>query len=182
MLHRLLLIAVLLLLSACQSIQTQHDYDTNRNFSAYHSWSWQEPALQYRPDDPRIKSDLTELRVRQAIAEQLDQHGLRSAQSGSVADLKVQIWLIVEQRQDQISTQYGGYWGGFWGGPAMSKRYNLDYQIEVLQIDLMDSRDGKLVWRGSAEQIMPLSQSSPAEREQAIRSTVAEILKQYPPQ
>ena len=55
----------------------QRDFDPTRDFSAYRAWSWKEPALQYRPDDPRIQSDLTEQRIRDAIAEQLDQRGLR---------------------------------------------------------------------------------------------------------
>lgn len=186
MLHRLLLIPALLLLGACQNVQTLRDYDTSRDFAAYRSWSWQEPAVQYRPTDPRLESDLTEQRIRQAIAGQLEQRGLRLAQSGAKADLKVQAWLIVDQHQEQVSTQYGGYWGGYgpgyWGGPAMTETHNVQYQVQTLQIDLFDAQDGKLVWRGSTEQEMRNTLQSPAQREQAIRNTVAEVLKQYPPQ
>ncbi|EPN63320.1 lipoprotein, partial [Pseudomonas syringae pv. actinidiae ICMP 18807] len=35
--------------------------------------------MQYQPDDPRLRSDLTEQRIRQSIGEQLDQRGLRMA-------------------------------------------------------------------------------------------------------
>ena len=182
MLQRLLLIPALLLLAACQGIQTERDYDPSRDFAAYRSWSWQEPALQYRPDDPRIKSDLTEQRIRQAVAAQLDQRGLRAAPDGSAGALKVQIWLVVEQRQEQVSTSYGGYWGGYWGGPAMTETRNLDYKVATLQIDLFDGKDGKLVWRGSAEQVMRRTPPTLAEREEAIRRTVNDVLKQYPPQ
>ena len=55
----LLLLPLLLILSACQTAQLQRDFDPNRDFAAYRSWSWQEPAVQYKPDDPRLKSDLT---------------------------------------------------------------------------------------------------------------------------
>src|SRR5690606_10864861 len=51
------LLALLALLGACQSNNVTQDFDASRDFAAYRSWSWQEPALQYRPDDPRIKSD-----------------------------------------------------------------------------------------------------------------------------
>ena len=101
-LHLLLLST--LLLSACQTAQLNRDFDPNRDFAAYRSWSWQEPAVQYRPDDPRINSDLTEQRLRTAVSEQLDQHGLRPAPGNTPADLKVQAWLIVDNRQQQIST------------------------------------------------------------------------------
>ncbi|WP_225317933.1 DUF4136 domain-containing protein, partial [Pseudomonas aeruginosa] len=46
---------------------------------------------------------------------------------------------------------------------------------------LFDGKDGKLVWRGSGEQIMRTSPPSPAEREQAIRETVQKVMSQYPP-
>lgn len=182
---RLLLVPLLLLLAACQNVRVERDYDASRDFAAYRSWSWQEPALQYRPADPRIQSDLTEQRIRAAVAQQLDQRGLRPAQAGASADLRVQAWLIVDQRQDQVSTSYGGHWGGYWngywGGPAFTETRTLDYQVATLQVDLLDGQDGKLVWRGSAEQIMRQSPPSPAEREQAIQRTIAQILSQYPP-
>src|SRR3990167_2643153 len=153
----LLLLPLVLLLSACQTAQLERDFDPNRDFAAYRSWSWQEPAVQYKPDDPRISGDL-----------------------------KVQVWLIVDNRQQQVSTQFGGSWGdpwrgGFWGGPSYVETRTLDYQVGTLQIDLLDGKDGKLVWRGSAEQILRNRQPSPAERETAIRATVAKVLSQYPP-
>ncbi|MBD9417352.1 DUF4136 domain-containing protein [Pseudomonas sp. PDM16] len=186
MFPRLLLIPLMLFLAACQSVNVERDFDASRDFGAYRSWSWQEPALQYRPDDPRIKSDLTEQRIRDAITQQLDQRGLRPAAAGGAGDLKVQAWLIIDERQDQVSTNYGGYWGGYWGGgwggPAYTETRNVDYKVATIQVDLFDGKDGKLVWRGSAEQVMRQSPPTPREREAAIHTTVAKVLGQYPPQ
>ena len=145
----------------------------------------QEPALTYSPNDPRLHSDLTEQRIRDATAEQLDQRGLRPAAGGTPADLRVQAALIVENKQNQVSTYHGGFWGGpwggYWGGPAYTETRTLDYQVGTLQIDLIDGRDGKLVWRGSARQVLRNNPSNPAERAAAIRETVARVLAQYPP-
>jgi hypothetical protein len=182
---RLLLVPALLLLAACQSTQLNQDFDKHRDFAAYRSFTWKEPALEYSPDDPRIKSDLTEQRVRDAVSEQLDQRGLRLAPVGGKGDVSVQAWLIVENKTDQVSTSYGGawggYWNGYWGGPAYTETRNVDYKVGTVQVDLFDGKDGKLVWRGSAEQIVRNNQTSPVEREAAIRETVAKILSQYPP-
>jgi hypothetical protein len=119
----LLLLPLLLILSACQTPQLQRDFDPSRDFAAYRSWSWQEPGVQYRPDDPRLASDLTAQRIRDAVSEQLDQRGLRAAPANTPGDLKVQVWLIVDNRQQQVSTQMGGGWGGswhagYWAGPS----------------------------------------------------------------
>ncbi|WP_445939113.1 DUF4136 domain-containing protein [Pseudomonas sp.] len=182
----LLLLPLLLILSACQTPQLERDFDPSRDFAAYHSWSWQEPGVQYKPDDPRINSDLTGQRIRSAVSEQLDLRGLRPAAANTAGDLKVQVWMIVDNRQQQVSTHFGGGWGepwggGFWGGPSYVETRTLDYQVGTLQIDLLDGKDGKLVWRGSAEQVLRSRQPSPSEREASIRSTVAEVLSQYPP-
>ncbi len=83
MFRRIATLAVVLLLGGCQTNQVNHDFDASRDFGAYRNWAWKDPALQYRPDDPRIKSDLTEQRIRQAVGEQLDQRGLRPAAPGT---------------------------------------------------------------------------------------------------
>jgi len=180
-----LLLPLLLLLAACQTVHLERDFDPERNFSAYRSWSWQEPALQYRPADPRLKSDLTEQRVRSAVADQLDQRGLRQAPSGKPGDLKVQVWLIVDQRQEQVTTYSGGYWNnpwyGYWSGPGYGETRTYDYRVGTLQIDFLDARDGKLVWRGSAQQTLRDGPDNPTERTRMIRETVAKVLSQYPP-
>lgn len=181
----LLLIPALLLLGACQSQQINRDFDASRDFAGYRSWSWQEPAVQYRPDDPRIRSDLTEQRLRGAVSGQLDQRGLRPAATGTSGDLHVQVWLIVEQRQQQVSTGFGGgfggYWGNYWGGPAYNDIRTVDYKVATVQVDLFDGKDGKLVWRGSDERIMRNKGGDPTQREAEIRETVARVLSQYPP-
>ncbi len=116
MFRRLAVLAVAALLSACAANQVNHDFDASRDFAAYRSWSWKDPVLQYRPDDPRIKSDLTEQRIREAVTDQLDQRGLRTAAAGSKGDVQVQTYLIVEDRQQQVTTNYGGTWGNPWNG------------------------------------------------------------------
>lgn len=176
------LLLLCLLLAACQSRPIEQDFDPQRDFGAYRAWSWKEPALQYRPDDPRLRSDLTEQRLREAIAAQLDQRGLRHTDTGG--DLQVQAWLIVEERQEQIVTSYAGWgqpWRGYWGGPGLAEVRTVDYRIGTLQIDLYDNRDGRLVWRGSSRRLLGDDPASPTERAARIRENVARILSHYPP-
>jgi len=184
MFRRFALLAVVALLSACAANQVNNDFDASRDFAAYRSWTWKDPALQYRPDDPRIKSDLTEQRIRQAVADQLDQRGLRPAAAGAKSDLNVQTYLIVEDRQQQVTTNYGGGWGnpwnGYWGAPMYNETRLVSYKVATIQIDLLDTRDGKLVWRGSDEQTLSRT-TNPSDRSNAIRETVGRILANYPP-
>lgn len=185
MLRPALLLSLVLWLTACSTANVTQDFDASRDFAAYRSWAWQEPALQYRPDDPRVKSDLTEQRIRQAVADQLDQRGLRPARGNAHADVKVRAYLIVEQRQQLVTTNYGGgwggYWGGYWGGPMYNETRSVDYKVATIQVDMLDGRDGKLVWRGTGEQIMNNYPPSPQERNSAIQETVKALMANYPP-
>lgn len=185
MLRSLLMLPLLLLLAACQTSQVQRDFDPQRDFSAYRSWDWKEPALQYRPDDPRIKSDLTEQRIRSAVTEQLEQRGLRQAQPGAQADVRVQTWFIVDERSQQYTTSslsgWGGPWHGYWGGPMITDTRTVHYQVGTLQVDLYDAKDGKLVWRASAEQTLRHDPGGPQERAGMFRETINKVLSQYPP-
>ncbi|WP_028241293.1 DUF4136 domain-containing protein [Stutzerimonas azotifigens] len=183
MIQRLFLLPALLLLAACQTVQLERDFDPNRDFSGYRQWSWRDPAVRYQPEDPRLQSDLTEQRVREAVDGQLEQRGLRPAPAGSQGDLQVQAWLMVDKREQQMVTHYGSMWGpwsGYWG-PGYTEARTVEYQVGTLQVDLYDARDGKLVWRGSASQVLPSGSPGPQERATAIRETVAKVLSQYPP-
>ncbi len=195
MLRRIALLGLALLLSACETMQVTHDYNPAVDFAAFKTWAFKDPALQYRPNSPMLKSDLTEQRILQAVSSELDQRGLRPVAAGSKPDLLVQTYLIVANRQEQVVTNYGyqgpwggpwsgGYWGGpwegYWGAPMYNETRNIVYQVGTLQIDLMDAKSGKLVWRGSAEKIVDNS-PTPAERSAVIREAVTKILSTYPP-
>ena len=97
----------------------------------------------------------------------------------------MQTYLIVEDRQQQVTTNYGGSawggpWNGYWGAPMYNETRNVTYKVATLQIDLLDGKDGKLVWRGSDEQLLSTS-PNPADRSAAVRATVSRILANYPP-
>ena len=181
---RFLLLLPLVLLTACQTPPVSPDFDTSRDFAAYRSWSWKEPGVQYKPDDPRIRSDLTELRLRSILSEQLDQRGLRPSASGAAGDLLAQVWLVIDDRQQQVDRRNGGWggpWGPYWSGPYYGDIYTIHYKVATIQVDLIDSRDHKLVWRGSDERVLPSIQGTPAQREAFIRESILRILSQYPP-
>lgn len=181
-----LLASFMLLIAACQTAPVERDYDTSRDFTQYRTWTWAEPAITYTPEeDPRVRSDLTSQRIRDAVLEQLDVRGLRPARDDTPADLRVQVNVINEVEEDQVTTSFGGsigYWGWGWGGgPAYTQSRSVDYQMLTLQIDLRDADDGRLVWRGSDQEQLWDASKPPTERARQIREMVTRILTGYPP-
>ncbi len=184
MLRTLSLLSVVWFLAACQTPPAPRDYDNTRDFLAYRTWSWAEPAVVYRPaDDPRIQSDLTTQRIREAISGQLDARGLRPAQDGARGDVLVRAYMLIDQRQDNVTTHYGRTpaWGVWAMDPLVSETRSVHYQVATLQIDLLDGRDGQLVWRGNTSDVVRDRQLTPAERAGNIFAMVRQILDGYPP-
>ena len=185
MLRRIALLAFAVLLGGCQTHQVNHDFDASRDFAAYRSWAWKDPALQYRPDDPRIKSDLTEQRIRQAVGEQLDQRGLRPLHDNRPPDLLVSADVHLEKRLKQVQDDYGyGYGGynrygngyGMYNSVPIVRTYEV--QVVVVRVNLFDARTGQPVWSASAE---TGSQGSLSERGDALRQAVQKAMTAYPP-
>lgn len=178
-----MLLPLLSILVACQTSGPRADFDLNRDFGQYQTWTWAEPAVTYAPNDPRLTSDLTTQRIEQAVAAQLDVRGLRPAVDAAAADLQVRTSVVVEMRRDNVTTHYGGgwgYWGPGWGGPGYSQTRTLEYPVMTLQVDLMDTLDGRLVWRGSDSEMIN-ERLSPIDRSREMHERVARILSNYPP-
>lgn len=184
MLRTVLMIGLACTLAACQSAPAPRDYDQSRDFTLYRTWTWAEPAVVYRPaDDPRIQSDLTTQRIREAVSGQFDARGLRPAQEGAQGDLQVRTYMLIDQRQDNVTTHHGRTpaWGVWAADPLYSETRSVHYQVTTLQIDLIDGKDGQLVWRGSTSDILRDRQLTPAERSNSIFTMVRQVLDGYPP-
>ncbi|ANF57307.1 DUF4136 domain-containing protein [Halotalea alkalilenta] len=187
--------AMLLVLGACSSVATQRDFDPNRNFASYHSWSWMDPAVTFTPDNPLTRSDLTRQRIDQALQQQLPAKGLLPAAAGTQPDMRIQASVAEIKRPVQTETlydyYYGGWgpygargrygpWGGPWGGPAYYRSQVSYYSSTLLQIDMYDGRDGQLIWRGRTEKGLGRL-DNPDQRAQAIAELLADVLTEYPP-
>lgn len=193
---------VALLLTACQGSPVIVDYDPSRNFSSYHTWKFANPPVSYQPNNPSLASGLLTSRIEEAVKNALYQHGLN--QSSEKADLIVHVWLQVKNHHSQqVITTYNGmspypyypydtlpyagynpapiFYNGGWG-PTISQVNNVNYPVATLQIDLKDSKDDSLVWRGTDVRLWPDSWSSPQESSTWFNEWVARIMAKYPPQ
>jgi len=177
-----ILMVLVLLMAGCQSNALLRDYDPGRDFGAYRTWQWQEPAVLYSPDNPRLRSDLTEQRLRDAMLQEMEQRGLRQAAPGQPADLQVQVSLMLDTRIEEFRSLHGGYWGYPWYGPVFQDVRTYEYEVRTVQIDLFDGRDGRLIWRAAREDLPDAGNAHPSERSAALQRSVRALLQYYPPQ
>lgn len=152
---------------------------TPLDFAAYRTWAQDRQPAGEAWASPELLQEM--------LSGALDQRGLRPARDGGQADLRVAIQLRSERRLRQVRDDYG--YGGYYGhgpyhgdGYAMGARVPLvrtyEEEVMVLDIELIDGRDGQALWRGSAETRLPDDQ---AERADALRAVLHKALADYPP-
>ncbi len=166
------LVAVLALgLAACSSLKTSTDYKPGTNFSKYKTFAFK--------DVDNVKNAILVDRIENAVSAQLTAKGLRRD------DANADLWVVAHPRlsqQTQINT-YNTGWGYGWGwrgGAGMQTSTVEQIPVGTLIIDLVDSKDKELVWRGTASDTLK-EKATPEEREQNLNAAMAKLFEGFPP-
>lgn len=151
-------------LAACASIPVRVDYDEGTEFLFYTSF-----AVVGDGATPRRVESLNDARVHRAIVDGLQAKGLAEAPRGE-ADLLVR-WHTRFRRRTIVTDTYPS---PFW----RPRRLNVYHIREgVLTIELIDRKEGRVVWQGSATDVV----DDPERNRETVRRAVAAILAKYPP-
>jgi hypothetical protein len=149
--------AVLVMLIAAPSLAQKVTIDYSRGFD----WNGVETFQYVETPESNIKDNqIMADRVSSMIRQELREGGLQEVQE--TPDLYVTYHFTSEERKQLSTTSmgmggYGGYWddwGGWgdpFGGPMMGSSTTREYSYEegTLVIDAYDSKEKKMVWRGS---------------------------------
>lgn len=183
--------AVLLGLAGCS---TQPDYfvdhDITFDFSAYQSYRWYDDVHPSKVAEYR-KYNSSDERVRTYIDRELKQSGFREV-SGSAADFLVNYSISREEKTsiDNFAGypergMYGGVGVGTYGsgvsigyssGPSVKT-----YREGTVVIDVIDTRQERVVWRSIAEG--RLSKKLSISEKDALASRLArELMAEFPPE
>ncbi len=132
------MLAILLFLSAMSGAFAQDieaEYDKNRDYSIYKTFSLGEGEIITPKDQRKVSDEQLHKWVREAIAEELKDKGL--VQLDSMGDLRVSYIVGSLERSDLRSNTAGGLGGGV----VLN-----DYEQSSLVIDMND-RNNFLIWR-----------------------------------
>lgn len=175
----ILMIALFVILTACSTISVRSDYDHSYDFSKYKTYRWSvESELNRR--DALKKNPLVEKRVHSSIDRELQAKGFIHKEAGEV-DFVVVAHAGVKEKMhiDQYSGgRYGWYhpWWGPYGGYT-----NISYYKEgTLVIDIVDSRNKELAWRGTGTDVVK-NYNNGEKMQKDIDAAVAKILAGFPP-
>jgi hypothetical protein len=135
---------VLLFTAASFAQQVKTDYDREANFSQYKTYSWEKV---------QTADQLWVDRIKEAVNKTLAAKGWTPVQSGG--DVAI-VAMETTQNQQTLNTFYDGFgggsgWRGFGGGGFGDSTTTVqNYKVGTLVIDLFDSHNKKLIWRGSS--------------------------------
>ncbi len=165
------------LLAACSSISTDHDFDDQADFSKYGSFQWL-PASAERITDSVQFSQLLDRRVRNAVERELAGKGIRP--TSDQPDLIVAYSTKTTQKTEVVDSGYAGYgyygWRGSYWRPSSIDVYQ--YEEGTLIVDLIDAARKRLVWRGKAVGVV----GDYADSEKQINEAVRKLFLNYPPE
>lgn len=177
------IVIISILLSACAS-SVNVDYDQKFIFSDIRSFEISnKPAS--NSGDVRLDTPFVAKRIITAIENELSGRGYIHKQGGA----NVRVVFHVDKRTGIETRSSGMMYGvapyGRYGGFGMAYGYP-GYDVEsyeegVLTIDIVDSKQNTLIWRGSGSRRL-YGGSTPEKSTKTINEVVAEILAKFPPE
>lgn len=173
----LVCIGIFFALIACAPAKPVLDYSDIYNFSAVQSYAMS--SRDDMQDSEALISDMTRNRIELAIEAQLDAKGFKSV-ARDQADVLVAYYVITQERQQITQTERPVYRCRYCAPAWASDVQVRQYSEGTLIVDVIDSKTGKAVWRGStAGRIDPKAEME--QRKEQINKAVALVLSGFPP-
>ena len=171
----------LLAASAALGQDVRYNFDRNTDFSKFKTYKW--VAL----GDTAKLDELADKQIKDALDTELSQKGLSKLDSDQ-ADLFVgyQTAIGTEKQFTSFNSDwgYGGGWyrGGWYGYPrgGMTTGQTSTIYVGQLAVDMYDSANHDLVWRGVASKTLD-TKAKPDKQQKSLNKAVAKLMKTYPP-
>lgn len=171
-----------LTLGSAVAQDVRYNFDKKTDFSKFKTYKWVEIK------DAQKLNSLVDQQIRQSVETQLATKGLTKVDTDN-ADLLIGYQGAVAQEKEfssyNSSWGYGPGWygGGWYGGPSSSWSSGQTSTIYIGQIavDMYDSANKDLVWRGIASKTID-QKAKPEKQEKNLNKAMAKLFKKYPPE
>lgn len=172
----ILIFGFVLFLTGCVTFDVRIDYDPSFNFSRYKAFQFtarqRQPSAKTR-DTSFIRDPFFTKAVEQEIGAVLSEKGYRMAASPRTADFLISYYAVARNQTAIAPTTYGV---GRHGAHRVSRGRVYRYRQGTLVIDIIDSAQRELVWRGIGSGV--LDRMNPTKN---LLLAVERILKAFPP-
>jgi hypothetical protein len=172
-------------MAGCSTLSVQTDFDPTVNFAQLKTYDWQ-PAPPPTGDQRIDGNTLLQERIRAAVDQNLQAKGYTKASNGK-PDFLVGYFVNVQTKTDVSTVNtyygYGPGWGGYgygYGGAVVPSTQVYQYDQGTLILDISSPAGKKLLWRGSATDVVDPSQSADV-RQYQLNQAVTQMLQNFPP-
>jgi hypothetical protein len=172
---------ILLLLGTAFGQDIRYNFDKGADFSKFKTYKW----VQIK--DAQKVDDLTDKQIKESIDAELAKKGLSKVEADN-ADLYVayQTAIGTEKQFTSFNNDWGyggGWYRGGWYGPSGGTTTGSTSTIYIgtLGVDMYDSANKALVWRGAASKTLD-PKAKPDKRQKNLDKAVAKLMKKYPPE
>ncbi|KOY52185.1 DUF4136 domain-containing protein [Polaribacter dokdonensis] len=170
-----LLLALVVMLSSCNTVKVVTDYDTKADFKKYKTFAFYKTGI-----DKADISSLDKKRVLRSIETELLAQGFTKSDN---PDMLVSIFTKSRRKVNvnQNNMGYGFGWGwNPWMWNGMNNNVNVtEYTEGTLFIDFIDKDKKELIWQGIGTGALKMQNVE--KKEERIRLFVKEIISRYPP-
>jgi hypothetical protein len=174
----ILLIPLLAIAAWAQDVR--YNFAASANFSKYKTYKW----VPIKGADP--VDQITDGQLKSAVDQELATKGLTRTEADT-ADLYVGYQVSLGKEKQVTSYDSGWGYGPGWGrygyaggGGGISTSTTSTIVIGQVDLDMYDSAEKNLVWRGTASKTLDPT-AKPDKRQKNLQKGVAKLLKNYPP-
>jgi hypothetical protein len=173
--HEKNLIPILLLMvfgSCSERIRVYTDKDATRDIRLFSTYQWDEIKNLEAANNPIYYNELNDKRIKMEVNTQLQSHGYKLLEGE--AELTAHYHIVVNTEtvsRDMTNFYHGARW-------LETDRAAYTLREGTLIIDLMDAKNGELIWRGYA--ISVLDEFRPDISEKVMEEAITKIFLEFP--
>lgn len=174
--RRVSILTLLLLIVGVSAVVAQdvtYNFDQDADFSKFKTYKWVSIKNAQQVDD------ITARQITAAIDAELATKGLTKTDADN-ADLYVAYQTAIGAQKQWNAYNTGWGYGPRWGGGGMATATSSTIHTGQLDLDIYDSTDKRLVWRGTVAKTLDPN-AKPEKRQKNLDKAVAKLLKNYPP-
>ena len=175
--RRILFVLFILLglgLSGVSAQDVTYNYDQDADFSKFKTYKWVSIKNAQQVDD------ITARQITAAIDAGLAKKGLTKTDADN-ADLYVAYQTAIGSQKQWNAYNTGWGYGPRWGGGmGMGTATSQTIHVGQLDLDMYDSANRRLVWRGTVSKTLDPS-AKPEKRQKNLDKAIDKLLKNYPP-
>jgi hypothetical protein len=183
--HPLILWICMIAFCGCSTVRVSQDYRSGTDFPPLKTYRWQPVEEDIRGDAP-MEDPLRNERIRTIVERNLNAMGFHEvveAKPDFFIDFQYSVYRVIEtsgvRRQVGIG-RWGGANGTFGGIDDGTGRGRYTRQEGVLHIDVIDPKNGHILWRGTGTHQVE-QYWKPDTKFEKIDELVNKVLAQFPP-